>query len=62
MYRYAVLGTTEINTSFSDGSYRFHDRYDGITVRLEEVKLDNSFLRVNNNLPHYIDDYNSPIR
>ena len=62
VYRYAVLGTTEINTSFSGGEVRFDDRYDGITVRIEEAKLPNSFLQVNNDLALYLVDYNSAIR
>ena len=62
VYRYAVLGTTEINTSFSGGEVRFDDRYDGITVRIEEAKLTNSFLQVNNDLALYLVDYNSAIR
>lgn len=62
VYRYAVLGTTEINTSFSGGEIRFDDRYDGITVRVEESKLTNSLLQVNNDLALYLVDYNSAIR
>ena len=62
VYRYAVLGTTEINTSFSGRDVRFDDRYDGITVRVEEGKLTNSFLQVNNDLALYLVDYNSAIR
>lgn len=62
VYRYAVLGTTEINTSFSGGEVRFDDRYDGITVKVEESKLTNSLLQVNNDLALYLVDYNSAIR
>ena len=62
VYRYAVLGTTEINTSFSGGEIRFDDRYDGINIRVEESKLTNSLLQVNNDLALYLVDYNSAIR
>lgn len=62
VYRYAVLGTTEINTSFSGGDVTFDDRYDGVTVRIEESKLTNSVLQVNNDLALYLVDYNSAIR
>ena len=62
VYRYAVLGTTEINTSFSGGDVTFDDRYDGIDIRVEESKLTNSLLQVNNDLALYLVDYNSAIR
>ena len=62
VYRYAVLGTTEINTSFSGGEVSYDDRYDGVTVRVEVSKPTNSFLQVNNDLALYLVDYNSAIR
>lgn len=61
VYRYAVLGTTEINTSFSGGRI-WTSNINGIHIRDEKSKWTDSFLQVNNDLALYLVDYNSAIR
>ena len=61
VYRYAVLGTTEINTSFSGGEVKFDGKYNGESLKVEEYQVDGTFF-VNNDISLYLVDYTTAIK